>query len=303
MLQMKEHTHHHHTHENSSENITYAFFLNLGFTIIEIIGGFLTNSVAILSDAIHDFGDSISLGLAWYFEKVANKRSDKKFSYGYKRFSLLGAIINSVILTVGSVLILIETIPRIFHPAEPDAGGMFLLAILGIIVNGAAVFKLKKGKSINEKVVTLHLLEDVLGWAAILIGSALMYFFNWTIIDPLLSIGISIFILINVIKNIGISMRIILQGTPQQIDNQEISDAITAIDEIKSMHDLHIWSIDGNYHIATLHVVVSQNESLEKLAEIKTSIRKKLESLEIHHATIEFETVEENCLMENCSCN
>lgn len=303
MHQIKDnHNHHHHTHESGSRNITYAFFLNLGFTIIEIIGGFLTNSVAILSDAVHDFGDSISLGLAWYFEKISKKSSDKKFTYGYKRFSLLGAIINSVILTVGSVLILIETVPRVFHPAEPDAKGMFLLAILGIIVNGAAVFKLKKGKSINEKVVTLHMMEDVLGWAAILIGSTLMYFFNWPIIDPILSIGISIYILVNVIKNLGITFRIILQGTPQQIDNEEISNVLKTIPDINSIHDLHVWSIDGNYNIATMHVVIKQEKEVNSLAELKNRIREKLELLEIHHATIEFETEEESCKMEHCSC-
>ena len=180
------------TESNSEKNIGYAFFLNFGFTIIEIIGGFLTNSVAILTDAVHDFGDSISLGLAWYLQKVSKKGSDHKYSYGYKRFSLLGAIINSVILLVGSVFILSETIPRILEPQTPDVKGMFILAILGIIVNGAAVIRLRTGNTINEKVVSLHLWEDVLGWVAILIGSVMMYFFDIPIIDPILSILISI---------------------------------------------------------------------------------------------------------------
>lgn len=159
-----QHSKHHHQHHHSDvKNIKVAFFLNVTFTIVEIIGGFFTNSIAILSDAVHDLGDSLSLGMAWYFQKKAKNGSDKLFSYGYKRFSLLGAIINSIVLIVGSIFILTEAIPRLFHPEQAEVKGMFLLAILGLIVNGAAVLRLKKGHSINEKVVSLHLLEDVLG--------------------------------------------------------------------------------------------------------------------------------------------
>ena len=191
------HDHHHgHHHQHDTKNISTAFFLNLAFTIIEIIGGLMTNSVAIMSDALHDLGDSLSLGLAWYFQKVAKKGRDKTFSYGYKRFSVLGAMINAIVLVVGSVFILQETIPRLWQPETPNVQGMFWLAILGIVVNGAAVLKLQKGTSLNEKVISLHLLEDVLGWAAVLVGSVLMYFFDLPIIDPLLSIGIAIFILL-----------------------------------------------------------------------------------------------------------
>lgn len=297
----KELHHHHHHHSESDKNIGYAFFLNFSFTIIELIGGLFTNSMAILSDAIHDLGDSISLGLAWYLQKVAKKGSDKKYSYGYKRFSLLGAIINSVVLTAGSVLILVETIPRIFHPQTPDATGMFWLAILGIIVNGAAVFRLNKGKSINERVVSLHLLEDVLGWAAILIGSIIMYFFDAPVIDPLLSVLISIYILINVFRNLKISFRIILQGTPYDVDINKIKENIRSIEGIDDIHDFHIWSIDGSYHIVTVHAVVKTAMDMKALSLLKEKIRSKLEAMEIHHVTIEFETKNEECTLECCS--
>jgi cobalt-zinc-cadmium efflux system protein len=298
MHQIKNTTDHHH---ESEKNISYAFFLNLGFTIVEIIGGFMTNSVAILSDAIHDFGDSVSLGLAWFLQRFSKKESDQYYSYGYKRFSLLGAIINSVILLVGSILILLETIPRIFHPETPDARGMFILAILGIIVNGAAVIKLRKGNSINEKVVSLHLWEDVLGWVAILVGSVLMYFFNIPVIDPILSILISIYILIHVFRNIKISMRIILQGTPVEIDTEEVKSTLLEFEEISDIHDLHIWSVDGNYNVVTTHVVLKKELPLNQLATLKLEIRKKLEELNIEHATLEFETGDEDCSFESCS--
>lgn len=299
MHQIKKTADHH--HNESEKNISYAFFLNLGFTIIEIIGGLLTNSVAILSDAIHDFGDSISLGLAWYLQKVSKKQSDNKYSYGYRRFSLLGAIINSVILLVGSFLILSETIPRIIHPQEPNVQGMFILAILGIAVNGAAVIRLRKGSSLNEKVVSLHLWEDVLGWVAILIGSVIMYFFDVPVIDPILSVLISIYILIHVFRNINTSMRIILQGTPVEIDIEEIKKEMLSFAEVSEIHDLHLWSIDGNYHVVTTHVVIKEALPMEQLAILKTRIRLKLEELNIQHATIEFETNEEICCLESCA--
>lgn len=289
-------------HQHKSEkNISYAFFLNLGFTIIEIIGGLITNSVAILSDAIHDFGDSISLGLAWYLQKVSKKGSDHKYSYGYRRFSLLGAIINSVVLLVGSFFILSETIPRIIHPQEPDLRGMFILAILGIIVNGAAVFRLRKGISLNEKVVSLHLWEDVLGWIAILIGSVIMYFFNVPVIDPILSVLITIYILIHVFRNIKASMRIILQGTPEEIDIDDIKKELLIFVEVNDVHDLHLWSIDGNYHVVTTHVILKEALTMDQLATLKTKIREKLEQLNVHHVTIEFETADETCCMEMCA--
>lgn len=299
MHQIKKTADHH--HNESEKNISYAFFLNLGFTIIEIIGGLLTNSVAILSDAIHDFGDSISLGLAWYLQKVSKKQSDNKYSYGYRRFSLLGAIINSVILLVGSFLILSETIPRIIHPQEPNVQGMFILAIIGIAVNGAAVFRLRKGSSLNEKVVSLHLWEDVLGWVAILIGSVIMYFFDVPVIDPILSVLISIYILIHVFRNINTSMRIILQGTPVEIDIEEIKKELLSFVEVSEIHDLHLWSIDGNYHVVTTHVVIKEALPMEQLATLKTKIRLKLEELNIQHATIEFETKDEICCLESCA--
>ncbi|NDP21820.1 MAG: cation transporter [Paludibacter sp.] len=295
------HDHQHHTHQHSDvKNIKVAFFLNLAFTLLEIVGGFFTNSIAILSDAVHDLGDSLSLGLAWYFQKMAKKGSSATFSYGYKRFSLLGAIINSIVLTAGSIFILSAAIPRLFHPEQTHAEGMFVLAIVGVLVNGAAVFRLKKGNSINEKVVSLHLLEDVLGWAAILVGSVIMYFFDLPIIDPILSVLIAIFVLSNVYKNVRQSLRIILQGIPDEMNITEISDFLKLNPAIVDVHDLHIWSIDGNYNVLTIHIVLKDSLLLDKLVGIKNEIRDSLTQKGIHHATIEFETIDENCSMEKC---
>jgi cobalt-zinc-cadmium efflux system protein len=293
-------THHDHHHHTDVTNIKTAFLLNLFFTVVEIIGGFLTNSIAILSDAIHDLGDCLSLGLAWYFQKVAKKGSDSSYSYGYKRFSLLGAIINSIVLVSGSIIILTVAIPRIIHPVAANTEGMFLLAILGVLVNGAAVFRLKKGKSINERVVTLHLLEDVLGWLAILVGSIVMHFFDVPVLDPIMSVGIACFVLFNVFRNVKQSMRIILQGIPYEVNITDVSAHLLQFKGVESIHDLHVWSVDGTYNVLTVHIVLNSVLEMEKLAELKAEIRDSLQEEGIQHATIEFETNNEHCCFEKC---
>ena len=295
------HDHHDHTHHpEAAKNIQVAFLLNLFFTVVEIIGGLLTNSMAVLSNAIHDLGDCLSLGLAWYFQKVAKKGSDTSYSYGYKRFSLLGAVINSIVLITGSVIILTVALPRILNPETTKTGGMIAFAVLGVLVNGAAVFRLKKGDSINEKVVSLHLLEDVLGWSAVLIGSIVMRFINFPILDPIMSVGIACFVLYNAINNVRQSLRIILQGIPSLINAVEITRQLELMDGIEAIHDLHIWSEDGNYHVLTVHVVLNESIQLDKLAELKIIIRKSLKEKGIQHATIEFESKNEECVFENC---
>jgi cobalt-zinc-cadmium efflux system protein len=289
---------HHHHHETG--NIKVAFFLNLGFTLIEIVGGLFTNSVAILSDALHDFGDSISLGLSWYFQKYSHKGKDKNYSYGYRRFSLVGAIVNSIILIIGSIFILMETIPRIYAPTTPDAFGMIWLAVLGIVVNGAAAIRLKKGTSLNEKVVSLHLLEDVLGWVAVLIGAVVMYYFDLPIIDPLLSLGIAIYILFNVYKNLREVFGIVMQGVPHETNLNKIEIFLKSLNGVEEIHDLHVWSMDGEYNVLTVHIVIGDNQPMESLIPLKKKIHESLHEYGIEHATLEFETVDEKCALVNC---
>ena len=292
--------HHHHHHHSDVQNIKVAFFINLAFTLVEIVGGFFTNSIAILSNAVHDLGDSLALGLAWYFQKLAKKESNRSFSYGFKRFSLLGAIINSIVLVVGSSIILIAAIPRIFHPQHTEVKGMLLLAIVGVLINGIAALRLKKGHTMNEKVVSLHLLEDVLGWVAILLGSIIMYFFDIPIIDAIMSVGVACFVLFNVFKNIKQSLHIFLQGIPKEIDITDISLDLKQLSEIEEIHDLHAWSADGIYNILTVHIVLNKSYSMEDLANIKQNIRDKLLLKAIQHVTIEFETADEHCVFERC---
>jgi cobalt-zinc-cadmium efflux system protein len=283
--------HHHHDHQQSSKNIKVAFFLNLGFTIIEFIGGIYTNSLAITSDALHDLGDSLSLGLSWYFHKLSTKKPNKIFSYGYKRFSLLGAIINAMVLIIGAVYIVYTAIPRIIHPEDTDAKGMMYFAILGIVINGAAVFSLKKGTSMNEKVVALHLIEDVLGWVAVLIASLVMQFYDLPILDPILSLVITGYVLYNLYHNMRESFRIILQGTPENISIEKIKKRILGFEEVKSIHNLHLWSMDGTYNVFSVHIVlVDKNSTLQQTTILKQQINKILQNdFDLNHITIELE--------------
>lgn len=291
-----DHSHlHTHSHSDANKNIAVAFFLNLSFCIIELIGGILTNSVAILSDALHDFGDSIALGLAWIFQKVSGKKPTARYTYGYKRFSLLSAIINSVILITGSIFVLYESIQRIASPVETNAKGMLLLAILGVIVNGAAILRLKKGSSVNERVVSLHLLEDVLGWIAVLIVSVVMIFVNAPILDPLLSVAISIYILYNVYRNMRSIFLVILQGKPDDINEKEIKEKLMQLPDIKNIHDLHIWTMDSEYNILTVHLVLKEKQGVEEQQKIRTLAHNLLKENGVQHATIEIEYDDEAC--------
>ena len=276
--------------ENSTKNIRTAFFLNLAFAFVELIGGIITNSVAILSDAVHDFGDSISLAIAWALQKKSNKAKDDKYSYGYKRFSLLSSVILSGILLVGSILILVEAIGRLFNPQEVNAQGMLWLAILGIIVNGLAALSVKRGKTLNERAVFLHIMEDVLGWIGVLVISIVMIFVNLPILDPILSISITIWVLYNVYKNLKATFNILLQAFPKDVDVKKLTKEIEAIDSVMSIHDLHIWTQDGNSHVMTLHIVAEKNYET-----IKLKVREMVKAYNIDHVTIELEDKYSSC--------
>jgi len=283
-------SHDHSSH--STKNIKIAFFLNLFFTGVEFVGGFLTNSVAIMSDALHDLGDSFSLGMAWFLQKFSDKKRTAKFSYGYRRFSLLGAFLNAVVLLVGSIYILIEATARIANPESTSASGMFFLAIFGIAVNGFAAFRTSSGKTMNEKVVSLHLLEDVLGWVAVLVVSVVMIFTNLSILDPILSIGITLYILLGVWKNLKSTVLLFLQATPEDLDLERIERELQKNPAVKNVHDTHIWSLDGENHVLSAHIVVEPESDFEK---VRFSLKSTLKKLKINHSTLEIECDGDRC--------
>lgn len=288
---------HNHSHDTTG-NLRVAFFLNLGFTILEIAGGIWTNSLAILSDAVHDLGDSFSLGVAWYLDRYSQKRSDMRFSYGYRRYSLLGALISTAVLLVGSFYVLSEAIPRLFAPEHSNAQGMVVFAIIGIAVNGFAALRLRGGRSLNARVVALHLLEDVLGWVAILVVSIILLFADIHILDPILSILITLYVLYNVLGNLRTTARLFLQAVPDEIDLKLIEDRIEALDKVRSQHHTHVWSLDGEHHVLTTHIVVDENSSREEVQHIKEAVHQLSKEFDFVHTTIEVEFENEPCGME-----
>ena len=285
---------HGHIH-GASDNIRVSFFLNLAFTVVEIIGGLYTNSMAILSDALHDLGDSLSLGMAWYLERVSNRKPNDSFTYGFKRFSTLSALINANVLVVGSVIILYHAIPRLFNPEPVNASGMFVLALLGVLFNGLAVLRLKKGTSLNERVVMLHLLEDVLGWVAILVGSIAMYFWDLPWLDPLLSIAIALFVLRNAIRNLRQTLRIFLQAVPNQYSLQVVTNLILSVPKVKGVHNVNLWSLDGEFQVLTAHVVVAPEVSLQESEQVKEACKRVVKNEKIQHITLEMESHDGVC--------
>ena len=290
---------HTHSHNNAEKNISIAFFLNAFFVIVELIGGFLTNSIAILTDALHDFGDCLSLATAWFLQKKSTQLRDRKYSYGYKRFSLLGSIFLSGVLTVSSIFVLVEAFKRISTPQDVSAQGMLGIAIFGVIINGAAAFRVKQGTSLNERAVYLHIMEDVLGWIGVLAVSIVMIFVYIPALDSLLSIGISIWVLSNVYKNIRSVFKIFLQAMPDDVPLDELSSKIRSIKGIVSIHDIHLWSLDGESHVMTLHIVTDESDT----ANIKAQVVAIANEYHIVHTTVEFESSQTNYITncdENC---
>lgn len=291
------HSHHHAQSHSSESNLRLAFFLNLGFTVLEIFGGLYTNSVAILSDAVHDLGDSFSLGLALYLDKKSKKSATAQFSFGYQRFSLAGAFINALILLLGSAYLISEALQRLQSPEPSDAQGMIIFALIGVAVNGYAAYKVSFGTTQNEKVISWHLMEDVLGWVAILIAGIVLYFKEIPWLDPALSLGISVFILWNVFKNLKSTILIFLQAVPESISLEEIKGKICQLAKVDSVHHMHVWSLEGEHHVFTVHVKLKPIENLQELNEIKTEIKTLLKSYPFSHYTLEIELNQEKCLM------
>ena len=293
---MHGHHHHHHASEQSSEKrIALAFFLNLFFSIIEFIGGILTQSTAIMADAVHDLGDSLSIGTAWVLQRLGRKSANYTFTYGYRRLSLFGAALNGLILLAGSAWVLNEAFNRLNNPIMPVTEGMFLLAILGVCVNGYAAYRLSKGNTLNERVLNWHLIEDVLGWCAVLILSIVLHFFHWPILDPLLSIAFTLFILVNVARMLWSTAKLFFQAVPDTQLLHDVRQTLLSLPGTQAVHHLHLWSLDGEKHVLTAHVVVQADTSITDYQNIKADLQIALAQFNLSHTTIEIELSQEDC--------
>jgi cobalt-zinc-cadmium efflux system protein len=273
------------------ERVRFAALVNFGFTILELVGGFWTNSLAILSDALHDFGDSIALFVSWLFERGAKKSPDARYTFGYQRLSLFSALFAASVLVGGSIVIIFQAIPRFFTPEPVNAFGMVALAVVGIAFNGAGFFLLKKGESLNEKVLSWHLLEDVLGWIGILVGGLIIFIWKFYLVDPIITVSLTAFILFNVTKNLREAISILLQGVPKHINIEAVKQDIKAIKGVLEMHDIHIWSLEGETDVFTAHVVVDEKTLEKRPQQTKQTIKDTLKKHHIEHSTIELESL------------
>lgn len=281
----------------TTRNILLAFILNLAFTVFEFFGGLFTGSFAILSDSVHDFGDAISIGIAYLLEKKSKKRPNSTYTYGYARYSIIGALITTVILIVGSIFIIIGAITRIFEPVEVNHDGMIVLAIIGTLVNSLAVYITHGGKNLNQRSVNLHMLEDVLGWIVVLVGSITIKITNLSVIDPVMSMAVACFVLFSSLRNFGEILDLFLEKAPRGISTKDLKAHLRALPDVESLHHLHLWSMDGTNNYATLHIVTTSKKS----EDLKAAVRAEMAEHGIQHVTIELETPAEHCHDTECS--
>lgn len=280
----------------TERNILAAFILNLLFAVFEFFGGAFTGSVAIVSDAVHDLGDATSIGISLLLEHKSKKQPDETHTYGYVRYSVLGSVITTVILLLGSAAVIVNAVKRIFNPVEINYNGMLVFAVIGVIVNFCAAWFTHKGDSLNQKAVNLHMLEDVLGWLVVLVGAAVMKFTELAVIDPIMSMAVAVFILINAVKNLKQVTDLFVEKTPHNISVKEIKTHLCGIEGVKSVHHIHVWSTDGYRNLATMHIVTDCDHH-----EIKEKVRAELKEHGIDHCTLELEAVGEHC--ENTHCH
>lgn len=279
----------------SKRNILIAFLLNLSFSVFELIGGIFTGSTAILSDSIHDLGDAVSIGFSYFLERKSDRKSDNVYTYGYRGYSVLGSLLTTCILIFGSVAVIINAVNRMLNPVKINYNGMIIFAVMGVLVNFFAAYFTSKGESLNQKAVNLHMLEDVLGWLTVLVGAVVMRITDFALIDPVMSMGVAVFILINAFKNLKSVLNVFLWKIPEDISSEEIREHILAIGGISDVHHIHIWSVDGEINYATMHIVTNCG------FEIKQRVRQELAEHGISHVTLELEAEGENC-SEHCCC-
>lgn len=282
----------------SQKNILIVFILNLIFSLFEFAGGIITGSVALASDAVHDLGDAVSIGVSYFLERKSQTKPDSVYTYGYLRYSVLGSIFITFVLLFGCVIVIYKAVYRIFNPIEINYNGVLIFAVIGFCVNFSAALLTSKSKSINQKAVNLHMLEDMLGWVVVLIGAIVMKFTDLVIIDPLLSIVVACFILVGSVKVLKQAIDLFLEKIPKEINLNEIKEHLCSIDVVEDVHHIHIWSLDGITNIATMHIVSDKESEI-----VKNKVREELLEFGINHSTLEVEKNIEKCSDKVCNIN
>ena len=272
---------------SSKTSIWLAFFLNLSYAIVEFIAGGIFGSSAVLADSVHDLGDAIAIGISALLETISNREEDRQYTLGYKRFSLLGAMLTAVILMIGSVLVILENITKIVHPQPINEEGILWLGIIAVAINVLASIVVRKGKTKNESILSLHFLEDTLGWLAVILMAIILKFTDWYILDPLLSLVISIFILTKAIPRFWSALKIFLDAVPEGVDIKKVKNDLEQLDNVASVNQLNLWTMDGLENNAIIHVCLKRIEDMEAS---KTAIRHYLKDIGFHNITIEVDS-------------
>ena len=269
---------------NSKTSIWLAFFLNLSYAIVEFIAGGIFGSSAVLADSVHDLGDAIAIGISALLETISNREEDRQYTLGYKRFSLLGAMLTAVILMIGSVLVILDNVTKIVHPQPVNEEGVLWLGIIAVSINVLASLVVRKGKTKNESILSLHFLEDTLGWLAVILMAIILQFTDWYILDPLLSLVISIFILTKAIPRFWSALKIFLDAVPEGVDIKQVKNNLEQLDHVASVNQLNLWTTDGLEKNAIVHVCL---EEIEHIEYCKESIRNLLKDYGFQNVTIE----------------
>lgn len=269
---------------SSKTSIWLAFFLNLSYAIVEFIAGGIFGSSAVLADSVHDLGDAIAIGISALLETISNREEDRQYTLGYKRFSLLGAMLTAVILMIGSVLVILENVTKIVHPQPVNEEGILWLGIIAVAINVLASLVVRKGKTKNESILSLHFLEDTLGWLAVILMAIILRYTDWYILDPLLSLVISIFILTKAIPRFWSALKIFLDAVPEGVDIKQVKKDLEQLDHVASVNQLNLWTMDGLEKNAIVHVCL---EEIEHIEYCKESIRNLLKDYGFQNVTIE----------------
>ena len=268
-----------------------AFFLNLSYAIVEFIAGGIFGSSAVLADSVHDLGDAIAIGISAFLETISNREEDRQYTLGYKRFSLLGALVTAVILITGSILVILENTTKLFNPQPVNDEGILWLGIIAVSINLLASLVVRKGKTKNESILSLHFLEDTLGWIAVILMAIILRFTDWYILDPLLSLVISIFILTKAIPRFWSALKIFLDAVPEGVETGDLEKDLEDLINVKSVNQLSIWSMDGLENNAIVHLCL---EDWEQMMETKNQVRQLLEERGIQNITIEVDASQSN---------
>ena len=286
------HPHHHHAHADGGERrLVWSIVLNLIITIAEVIGGVISGSLALLSDALHNFSDTSSLGIAYVARRLSHKEANPRKTFGYKRAEIIGAFVNLITLVLIAIYLMVEAVGRFLDPQPIDGTVMLVVASIGLLANVVTALLLWRDArhSLNMRSAFLHILSDAVSSVGVVLGGILIIRFGIYIVDPILTLAIALYILFQSYQMLRETIDILMEGTPPGIDLDRILEEVETLDRVLDIHHLHVWQLDEHNTALEAHVVIDKRD-LEQMEEIKRAIKALLaERFAIAHSTLEFE--------------